>query len=166
MVRKRLQAYRDRVRAGLVKAFSEERTPREVAASFAMGVFVTALPTGGLGLGLFFVFVSIWPWISKPALFASVAVFNPFVKPAVYVVSFQVGAFVLGSESAASYEMLSSEFAWVALQQLLVGNVIIAVILSVIGYVVVLHLTRVHRRQSGEHVGMSLLSFVLGPFKR
>ncbi|WP_090506386.1 DUF2062 domain-containing protein [Natronorubrum sediminis] len=166
MVRNRLQAYRDRVRAGLVKAFREERTPREVAASFAMGVFVTALPTGGLGLGLFFVFVSIWPWISKPALFASVAVFNPFVKPAIYVVSFQVGAFVLGSESAASYEMLSSEFAWVALQQLLVGNFIVAVILSVIGYVVVLHLTRVHRRQSDEHAGMSLLSFVMGPFKR
>ncbi|MXV64188.1 DUF2062 domain-containing protein [Natronorubrum sp. JWXQ-INN-674] len=166
MVRERLARYRDAARQQLVAAFREEHTPHQVAASFAIGIFITALPTGGLGIGLFFVFISLWSSISKPAIFASVAVLNPFVKPAVYLASFQVGAFLLGSESVRSRDATTTESAWVAIQQLLLGNAIIAVVLSALSYVTVLHLTRLHRRRGPPRSGLSLTSFLLGPFRR
>lgn len=162
----RLARYRDRIRRKLLAAFREDHTPKQVAASFAIGIFITSLPTGGLGIGLFFVFVWLWSWISKPAIFASVAVLNPFVKPAVYLASFQVGAVVLGSDSVRSLEASTTEAARVALQQLLLGNVIIASVLSILGYVTVLHLTRVHRRQSDRRAETSLVSLLFGPFRR
>ena len=164
MVRERLAGYRDRVRRQLVAAFQEEHTPHQVAASFAIGIFVTAMPTGGLGIGLFFVFISLWSWICKPAIFASVAVLNPFVKPAVYIASFQVGAFALGTESVRSREATTTESAWVAIQQLLIGNVLIALVLSALGYVVVLHLTRVHRRRADSE--SVLVASLINPFRR
>ncbi len=146
MVRERLACYRDRARRELTAAFQEEHTAHEVAISFAIGIFVTALPTGGLGIGLFFVLVSLWSWISKPAIFASVAVLNPFVKPAVYVASFQVGGVFVHTPSLDAAES-ATETARVALRQLLVGNVIVAVVLAVVGYFVVFHLTTAHRKR-------------------
>ncbi|MWV39321.1 DUF2062 domain-containing protein [Natrialba sp. INN-245] len=144
MLWERFARYRDRVRRELTDAFREEHTPHQVASSFAIGIFVTALPTGGLGVGLFFVFVSIWSWISKPAIFASVAVLNPFVKPAVYVASLQTGATVLGTDPI-PLEETAAESAWAVARQLVIGNLVIAVGLSVVGYTIVLHLTRAHR---------------------
>ena len=146
MVRERLARYRDRVRRELTAAFREEHTPHQVAISFAIGIFVTSLPTGGVGIGLFFVFASLWSWISKPAIFASVAVLNPFVKPVVYVSSFQLGGLVLGTSPFHS-ATVSTEAAREAVQQLLVGNVIIGVALSGLGYLLMFHLTRAHRRR-------------------
>lgn len=165
-VRERIASYRDRIRHHLVAAFREERTPRQVAGSFALGIFITALPTGGLGIGLFFVFISLWPWISKPAIFASVAVLNPFVKPAVYIASFQTGAFLLRAESVRSRDATTTESFWVVIEQLLLGNLIIAVALAALGYVTVFHLTRAHRRKFGHCSETSVVSSVFGLFRR
>ena len=164
MIRERLARYRDRARRELTAAFQEEHTPHEVGVSFAIGVFVTSMPTGGLGIGLFFLFASLWSWISKPAIFASVAVLNPFVKPAVYVASFQLGGILLGPRSMQSIDA-SAETAGIAVQQLLLGNVVIAVILSIVGYVLVVHMTRAHRRRK-RRSGSTLVATLLGPFRR
>ena len=164
MIRERLARYRDRARRELTAAFQEEHTPHEIGVSFGIGVFVTAMPTGGLGIGLFFVFASLWSWISKPAIFASVAVLNPLVKPAVYVASFQLGGVLLGPRSVQSVDA-SAETAGLAVQQLLVGNVVIAIVLSILGYVIVVHMTRAHRRRK-RRSGTTLVTTLLGPFRR
>ncbi|AEH37281.1 DUF2062 domain-containing protein [Halopiger xanaduensis] len=148
-LRERLGRYRERAREELTAAFREERTPHQIAASFATGVFVTALPTGGFGVGLFFVFCSLWSWVSKPAIFASVAVLNPFVKPAVYVASFQLGGLVLGTGPVPSSEV-SVDQAGTAARQLLVGNVVVALALAAIGYVLLLRVTQLYRRRDGQ----------------
>ena len=165
MLGERMADYRDRARRKLVAAFREEHTPHQVAASFALGVFITALPTGGVGVGLFFVLVSIQSWISKPAIFASVAVLNPFVKPAVYLSSFQIGALLLGSESVGSREALTGESAVATVRQLLLGNLVIALTLAVLGYVLIRCLTRFHRRRS-DRLGTRTISANIGPFRR
>ena len=165
MVRDRLARYRDRIRRELTAAFRGDHTPHQVAASFAIGIFVTALPTGGLGIGLFFVLVSVWPWISKPAIFASVAVLNPFVKPAIYVASYQVGGFFVRAPPIVEAEA-TTETARYAIQQLLVGNVLIAFALSGIAYVLVLHLTRAHRARKRRRSGSSGISILAHLFRR
>lgn len=153
MIRDRLSLYRARVRRELTAAFEEEHTPQEVAKSFAIGTFVTAMPTGGLGIGLFFVLVYYYDWISKTAIFSSVVVLNPLVKPLVYVASFQLGVILIGTEPVILFENSLFNYVATAIQLLLLGNVLIALVLAGIGYVVVLHLTRAHRRQqSGDEM--------------
>ncbi len=148
-----------------MEAFREEHTPHQVGVSFGIGIFITTLPTGGLGVGLFFVFAALWSWISKPAIFASVAVLNPFVKPVVYVASFQVGSLLLGSRSIRSGQT-AAESAGIAAQKLLIGNLLVAVCLSVVGYVLVAYLTRAYRRRKRRRSGTSLVSTLFGPFRR
>ncbi len=160
--------YRDRVRQKLTSALQEEHTPHEVGLSFSVGIFVTAMPTGGLGIGLLAGLAAWWSWISKPAIIASVAVLNPFVKPAVYVASYQTGGVLLGNRSLYSSTTSTSltETAGVAVRQLLVGNLVIAVLLSILSYALVVSLTRIHRQRKRQCSGKSIASTVFGPFRR
>lgn len=158
MVRERLSLYRDRVRRALLTAFREEHTPHEIAASFAIGIFITAMPSGGLGIGLFFLFVYWWSWVSKPAIFASVVVLNPFVKPAIYVASYTLGAIIFGTEPVVATESVALETALMVGTLIIVGNLIIATVLAALSYVTVLHLTRAHRRHRRGGQSTSILS--------
>lgn len=164
-VRDRFGRYRDEARHKLKAAFREEHTPHQVGASFALGIFLTALPTGGIGVALFFVFSALWSWISKPALFAAAAVLNPFVKPAVYLSSIHLGSVLLGSEPIRSYET-ASESAAVTVRQLVVGNVLIAIVLSTVSYLVVRWATRARRQRARRQTESSLLSTISRPFRR
>ncbi|MFP9191884.1 DUF2062 domain-containing protein [Natronosalvus vescus] len=156
MVRERLARYRDRVRRELLAAFREEHTPHEIAASFAIGIFITAMPSGGLGIGLFFLFVYWWSWVSKTAIFASVLVLNPLIKPAVYLASYHVGAFIFGTEPVLTVNNVHLDTVLTIVQLILVGNLIIAIVLALASYVTVYHLTQAHRKRKEERNASSI----------
>ncbi|MFC6755964.1 DUF2062 domain-containing protein [Halomicroarcula sp. GCM10025894] len=77
MIRRRSRRTAARVRERLESAFLEDHSPRQVAASFSVGLFITALPTLGTGLLLFVLLATVFKQLSKIALFASVLVLNP-----------------------------------------------------------------------------------------
>lgn len=147
MFRERLSSYRIRVRSELDAAFAEEHPPHDVATSFAIGVFVTTLPTLGAGLLLFVAIAYLFDRISKLALFASVVVLNPVVKWGVYAVSFWLGTRLLGPVSGVTVSEVSFSAGPEIAVRLLVGNLILAVVFTVVGYVVVLRLVREFRRR-------------------
>lgn len=146
-----ITAYRERVRAEFETAFAEDHTPHEVGASFGLGVFLTTLPTFGVGLLVFVALVAVFDRISKVAIFASVVVLNPAIKPVVYVGSYRIGSRVLGTEPTGSLDG-GLGVATDATLRLLVGNVVLAVVLAVVGYVVVRRLTVTYRRRDLEVV--------------
>lgn len=147
MGRERLRAYRERIGGKLESAFAESHPPREVAASFSLGVFVTALPTLGTGVLLFFVIVAVSDRVSKLALFAAVAVLNPPVKWGVYAASFSLGTALLGPVPGVTLSDVSPAAGPGILLRLLVGNVIVAVVCAAAGYVAALRLVRAYRRR-------------------
>ncbi|ADJ14197.1 DUF2062 domain-containing protein [Halalkalicoccus jeotgali] len=77
MLRERLSEYRRGVRSELEAISTEDHPPRDIAASFALGVFITALPTLGAGLLVFVLIVALLERVSKLALFASVGSSTP-----------------------------------------------------------------------------------------
>ncbi|AUX07997.1 hypothetical protein AArcSl_0343 [Halalkaliarchaeum desulfuricum] len=147
MIVERVGEYRRRIHAELKRAFADEHTPREVAGSFAVGVFITMLPTLGTGLILFVVLVALFKSISKIALFASVLVFNPVVKWGVYAASFSLGTLLLGPVEGVTMTDVSLSAGPEIVVRLLVGNLILAVVATVLGYVVVYRLVVSYREQ-------------------
>lgn len=143
----RIATYRERIRAELQSAFREHHTPKQVAGSFSLGLFITALPTLGTGLILFVIIITLVDRVSKIALFASVLVLNPVVKWGVYLSSFWIGSLILGPVSNTSVTTISYSAGPAIVTRLLLGNFILAFIFSIIGYVVVLRLvTRFRER--------------------
>lgn len=140
-------AYRERIRSALEAAFEADHTPHEVGASFAIGLFITALPTLGTGLLAFVVLAAVFDRISKIALFASVVVMNPALKPAVYLGSYRIGNRLLGAEPVVLFDVEAFDVAFDVTLRLVVGNVLLALCAAIVGYAVVRRLTVAYRRR-------------------
>lgn len=143
----RLADYRIRVRTHLEAAFREDHPPRQVARSFALGVFITSLPTLGVGLLVFVLIAYLFESISKLALFASVVVLNPVAKWGVYAVSFWIGVQLLGRPDGITLSEVSLSAGPEVVIRLLIGNLIIAAVFTAVGYLIALRVVEgMHRR--------------------
>ena len=141
MIRERIVKYRETVQSGLRATFAQDHPPHLIARSFAIGVFVTAMPSLGAGLLILLGIAYRYAWANRLALFASVAILNPVVKTGVYAVSFALGAFLLGPVPGLSVTAGPD-----ILIRLLVGNTVIAVGFAAIGYVLALYGVKSVRR--------------------
>lgn len=145
-----VRSLREDLRSELEDALSGRHTPKQVAGSFALGVFITSLPTFGVGVLLFFVIIALFSSVSKLALFASVLVLNPVAKWGVYGASFWLGSVLLGPIDGVSRSGVSLSAGPDVVVRLLVGNLILAVVFTVLGYVLAYRLTAAYReRNSG-----------------
>lgn len=150
MVHGRLARTASRVRAELRAAFLEDYTPKQVAVSFTLGVFITALPTLGIGFALFVLLSYVFRQLSKIALFASVIILNPPVKWGVYTSSFWLGNQLLGPIPNVTLDTISLSLGPDVLARLWVGNLILAVVFSIIAYVVSIRLvTKFQQKNAG-----------------
>lgn len=137
MTEGRFAQYTNRVRAEIHSSLTEESSPHQVASSFAIGTFITMLPTLGTGLILFVIIAYLSDWINKIALFASVVVFNPVVKWGVYALSLALGFWLLGPvEGVSLTDTPSFGDGSDIVIRLLVGNTILAIVATIFAYVV------------------------------
>ncbi|WP_058993111.1 DUF2062 domain-containing protein [Haloarcula sp. CBA1127] len=155
MLRRRVAQTRDQVKEKLVAALIEDHSPREVAVSFSVGVFLTALPTLGTGFLAFLVLAYLFKQLSKVALFASVLILNPPVKWGVYASSFWLGNQILGPVPGLSFDGVSVSTGSDVLVRLWTGNVILAVVFAAVGYVLAFRLINEYRRRQAGSAAVS-----------
>jgi uncharacterized protein (DUF2062 family) len=155
MVRRRVAQTREQVKEKLVAALVEEHSPREVAMSFSVGVFLTALPTLGTGFLAFLVLAYLFKQLSKVALFASVLILNPPVKWGVYATSFWLGNQILGPVPGLSFNGVSVSMGSDVLVRLWTGNIILAVVFAAVGYVLAFRLINEYRRRQTNSTAVS-----------
>lgn len=146
MVRRRVEAYLARIRAELEAAFAEEHTPSEIAGSFAFGTFVTTLPTLGTGLIVLGAVAYLDRRASKLALFAPVVILNPLAKWGVHGLSLWLGFQVVGPLPDIALADISYTAGSDIVLRLLVGNFLLAVVFTIVGYAIVHRLVREYRR--------------------
>lgn len=150
----RLVGYRDRVVSEITRSFAADHTPHEVAASFAIGVVIVTIPTAGLAIVIFAVLAYFFEQASKLALFSTLIVFNPVVKWGVYGASYWLGTLVLGPVPGGSITSLSLAAGPDIVIRQLLGNVLIAVGLGLLSYVVVRWAVREYRRRQTPSLGV------------
>lgn len=148
----------ERVRSDLVTALLEEQSPHVVAVSFAIGVFITALPTLGTGLLAMAALVYLVSYVNRVALFASVVVLNPIAKGGVYVASFGLGRYVLGPVPGVGAAEISLTAGPAVAARLLLGNLLLAVVFTVAGYVLARRTIATARRRRDSSTDYALES--------
>ena len=151
MIRRRVSRVHSEVKERLIRALLEEHTSQEVAFSFSLGVFITALPSLGTGVIAFFVLAFLFSRLSKIAMFASVIVLNPVVKWGVYGTSYSLGRFLLGPAPGVSFEGVSLSAGPQVLARLWLGNMILAVLFAIVAYVAGLRMVNAFRRRAREN---------------
>lgn len=149
MLRERVRGYRETVQARFRAMVSQDYPPHLTGVSFAIGVFVTTLPSLGTGLLVLAAIGHRYAWANQLALFAPVVVLNPLVKTSVHAMSFAVGTVLLGPIPGLTDPELRLAAGREILVRLLVGNVILAVTFALIGYVLAVYGTISVRRYRG-----------------
>lgn len=120
----------------LRRAFAEQHSTERVARSFSLGLFVAMLPTVGIGPVLLLALSGIVERVNRLAAVASVLVCNPLLKPVVYALGLGVGFVLLGPVDGVSLSVDSLAVAPDVLVRLVVGNVVLAAVVAVVGYAV------------------------------
>lgn len=152
MLGHRVGRIRERVHTELHRSLVEDHTPREIAGSFALGTFITMMPTLGTGLVLFVALAYAFEWINRIALFATVIVFNPVVKWGVYVASIALGFWLLGPVEGVTAGSVSPTDGPAILVRLLVGNLLLAAVATAIAYVLTYRAALAYRRSTIGHL--------------
>ncbi|WP_058367334.1 DUF2062 domain-containing protein [Haloparvum sedimenti] len=149
-MRRRLSTYRDRTRERLEEAFSEDHPPRDVAATFSVGLFVAALPNFGLALVCFALAARYLERVSNLALVAVLLVMNPPVKWVIYGVGFWLGSRLLGPVPGVTGGDLSLAVGPAVLVRLFVGTAVVAAGVAIAGHLAALRFIRELRRRDLE----------------
>jgi uncharacterized protein (DUF2062 family) len=143
----RLRRVRNRVRDAIEASFDADQPPAQIAASFAIGVFLTVLPTLGGNLVVMVILASRVAWINTVALFSSGIIINPLVKWGIYAVSIPLGISLLGPIDGGVAVELSLSGNRPLLVRLVVGSVLLALLATVISYGLVRRMVVAYRRR-------------------
>ena len=143
----RLRRVRNRVRDAIEASFDADQPPAQIAASFAIGVFLTTLPTLGGNLVVMVILASRVAWINTVALFSSGIIINPLVKWGIYAVSIPLGISLLGPIDGGVAVELSLSGNRPLLVRLVVGSVLLALLATVISYGLVRRMVVAYRRR-------------------
>lgn len=144
----RVKGYVGQVQQRLHTAVAEDHPPHHVAVSFAIGIFVTALPSLGTGLVVLAWVGYQFAWANKVALGAAVAVLNPLAKSSFYAASFVTRTALLGPIPGVALVDVRLDAGADVLARLLVGNAVLAVVLTAVSYVVVYRMIRAYRQRA------------------
>jgi len=144
----RLGRIRNRLRDAIEASFDDEQPPEQIAGSFAIGVFLTTLPTLGTNIILMVILASRVAWINTVALFSSGVVINPLVKWGLYAVSVPLGIYLLGPIDGGLAVELSLSGNRPLLLRLVVGSALLAVVVAAISYGLVRQMVIAYRRRN------------------
>ena len=100
-------------------------SPQSIALAFAIGTFISVLPTPGLNLVLATLLASLFKQLNRTGLLAAIAVWNAFIVAPIYVLSHKVGA---------SLPLLSNHNLAIGF---LVGNMLLALVITAVSYLIV-----------------------------
>nr|WKN36368.1 DUF2062 domain-containing protein [Tunicatimonas sp. TK19036] len=111
-----------------------QTTPQAVALSFALGTLIAILPTPGFGIFVGILLTLLFKSLSKVAMVISITFWNPLLQVPVYYASYLLGSMLLGQPAELDYQE-----SWMTImvhhtQSFLLGNSILAVLISVAFY--------------------------------
>jgi uncharacterized protein (DUF2062 family) len=136
-----------------LKMVRTDDSPAKVSGGVALGIFLGIIPTFGAG-GPIAIFLAFVFRLNRAAAVLSSAVMNPITTPFVWTGSAWLGALVMGADFSTVIANVQQGDYLSALTEFyvvyLVGNGIIAVVLSLIGYILAYRLSlsaRIARRR-------------------
>ena len=128
-----------------------ETSAHNQALGFAVGTFISLLPTPGFNFALALLVASWFRQIHRATLIASLAVWNIFVTAPLFALSYRLGNMLfpapITTSVAAQWQAEIISF----VQGFLVGNLIIAVGVTAVSYTIVLSLIWIYQQKQSLH---------------
>ena len=112
-------------------------TPHSIALGFAIGTFISVLPTPGFNILIGLLLVLIFERISKLSLFGAILFWNPIVSIPIYWLNHKVGDLLFASAPVIKYNIVFVDFIYNFSRRYLIGSLINGIIISLLCYFLV-----------------------------
>ncbi|MFH1053581.1 MAG: DUF2062 domain-containing protein [Candidatus Woesearchaeota archaeon] len=142
-MRKTARKLINKVKDHFHNVLSIKTTPKEIALGFAIGTFISIIPTPGFNIIIGLIIVLIFERISKLALFGAMVIWNPLTLIPIYLLSFKIGNLIFGSLPVVEFQLSMLNQILFYSRRFLVGNLIVAIGVSIISYVIVFFITTI-----------------------
>jgi uncharacterized protein (DUF2062 family) len=126
-----------RVKEAVRALLQADATAHNQAMGFAVGTFISLLPTPGFNLALALLLAS-WLRLHRATVLVSLAVWNVFVTAPLFALSYRLGNILFPAPATSSVTAQWQAQVISFVQGFLVGNLIIAVSLTAVSYTIVL----------------------------
>ena len=124
-----------------------QTSPHSIAFGFALGSFISILPTPGINILLGIGLIAVFPRISKISLFAGLFFWNPLFTLIIYPLSYQLGDLLFGASPVIKYNIEFWDSLYNFSRRFLVGIIVVATVLSAASYFVVRIIAEVYSRK-------------------
>ena len=155
-----VKALAKRLRAYFWDVAAIKTHPHEIALGFAVGVFISTMPTPGFNLLLGFISL-FFIRMNKIALLAGIAFVNPFLTPFIYATELQIGRVFFSYAPLAGVPWYAWENLLANVKPFYFGAFILATWVAIISYLVVYLL--VYMYQMRKHKGLHPRSLPRAP---
>jgi uncharacterized protein (DUF2062 family) len=128
-----------------------EATAHNQAMGFAVGTFISLLPTPGFNFALALLLAS-WFRLHKGTVLVSLAVWNVFVTAPFFALSYRLGEWLFPAPATASVAAQWQAQVISFVQGFLVGNLIIAGVITAVSYTIVLFIIWLLRNKKQANI--------------
>ncbi|MCB8981311.1 MAG: DUF2062 domain-containing protein [Ardenticatenaceae bacterium] len=128
-----------------------EASAQNQAMGFAVGTFISLLPTPGFNFALALLLAS-WFRLHKATVLLSLAIWNVFVTAPFFALSYRLGNWLFPAPATTSVTAQWQAQVISFVQGFLVGNLIIAGLVTAVSYTIVLAIIWLLREKRGSNV--------------
>ncbi len=146
MVKRIYHKIKNKIKKHFEEVLRIKTSPHSIALGFAIGSAIALFPTFGLGGLIGLAIVLIFEKVSKLSLFAGLAFWNPLVLIPTYGLSYKIGAFLLKNAPSKTYNLWIFNQLFNYSRRFLLGNLILTITLTLLGYFIVLFLAKRYYR--------------------
>ena len=149
MLRRQFHRFWYRLRRGLVEVLRTASSDHTVSIGYAIGTFISILPTPGFSVLVGVLVVMIFPRISKVAVFLAMAIWNAWTAMPIYWLSAVIGEAIFGDAPIVWFELEALNQVFQYTRRFLIGNLIFSIPFSFFSYFLarwVLQTVRIRRR--------------------
>lgn len=141
---------KEKIKKHFHEVIRTKKSEHSVALGFAIGTFISILPTPGFNILLGLLVVLIFKKVNKFSLFISMAVWNTLTLIPIYWLSYKIGNLLFGSVPVVKYNIVILDQIYNFTRRYLVGNLILALIISPLCYFIVKGLIRLYRKKKNR----------------
>jgi len=142
---------KEKIKEKIKKHFHEimkvKHSDHSIALGFAIGTFISILPTPGLSILLGLLVVLIFKKVNKFSLFIGLIVWNTFTLIPIYWMSYKIGDLLFGSVPVVKYNIVLLDNIYNFSRRFIVGNFILALIISPLSYFITKKLVKLYRKK-------------------
>lgn len=124
-----------------------KKSEHSIALGFAIGTFISIIPTPGFNILLGLLVVLIYEKVNKFSLFGAMAFWNPLTLAPIYLLSYEIGNFLFGSLPVVKYNIVLLDQIYNFSRRFLVGNFILAIIISALSYYIVKKVVYLYKKR-------------------